>query len=168
LEIALRKLRDQSGEISLKLPLILLVGVILLVIVLNARHAFQCLARVQDGTNEAVLAVAALNGPAADAGVREGNAVVRRYTGAGWARAVSSGDVLAALQQTMGGTVTGGSLFKEGSFRIDDLVTTFVNVDGGYLHFKTTLKLTIFLMGGSGLAVSSIPLEVFTTYEPKF
>lgn len=166
MEVVIRKLREQRGEISLNLGLILLFAVFLFLVVFNIRHAYQVVDRVIDKTNEAVLAQAAVNGPTAAGGIREGAAVARNYNGTAWRRIVTSDGVLASLQQSMGGSVNGRSLVREG-FRIDNLTTTFVNADGGNLHFITSLDLTIYLLGGDVLPVTR-HLEVESTYEAKF
>ncbi len=167
MEVVIRKLRDQQGEIGLRASVGLLVAVLLFLVVFNIRHAFQVIDFVKDKTNEAVLAVAAVNGPTAAGGVREGSAVSRNYTGAAWHRVVTSDGVLDALQRNLGGEISGQSLIRAGSFRIDDLTTTYVNSDGANLNFHTTLDLTIYLLGGENLAVTR-RLEVTTTYEAKF
>lgn len=167
MEVVMRRLREQRGEISLRLGLTLLVAVLIFLVVFNIRHAYQVTDMVIDKTNEAVLAIAAFNGPTAAGGIREGAAVVRNYNGAVWRRIVTNDGVLTSLQQSVGGTVSGGTLLRAGSFRIDNLVTTFVNADGDDLHFVTNLDLTIYLLGGDTLSVTR-HLEVKTTYEAKF
>lgn len=164
---AARKLRGNRGEIALRLGLILLGAVILFVLVFNIRHAYQVVDLIRDRTNEAVLSVAAVNGPGVAGGVREGEAVSRNYTGAFWQRGVTTEAVLDALQRSLGADRSGQSLIREGSYRIDGLATAYVNEDGAALHFTTTLRLTIFLMGGDALKVDKT-LEVKTTYEAKF
>ncbi len=167
MEVVIRKLRDQRGEVGLRASVGLLVAVLLFLVVFNIRHAFQVIDLVKDKTNEAVLAVAAVNGPTAAGGVREGAAVSRSYTGAAWSRVVISDGVLDALQRNLGGEISGQSLIRAGSFQIDNLTTAYVNSDGSNLHFRTTLDLTIYLLGGENLAVTR-RLEVATTYEAKF
>mgnify|MGYP007111640010 CR=1 FL=1 len=122
---------------------------------------------VRDRTNEAVLSVAAANGPCAAEGFREGETVSRTYTGTSWQRSVTTEAVLDALQRSLGADRSGQSLIREGSYRIDSLVTSYVNENGDALHFTTTLRLTIFLMGGDALKVDRT-LEVKTKYEAKF
>jgi len=166
LEVVIRKLREQRGEISLRLGLMLLCAVVLFLLVFNIRHAYQVVDRVINKTNEAVLAQAALNGPAVAGGIREGTAVARNYNGSAWHRIVTSDGVLVSLQQSIGGSVNGRSLVREG-FRIDNLTTTFVNADGGNLHFVTNIDLTIYLLGGDTLPITQ-HLKVESTYEAKF
>ena len=134
--------------------------------VFNIRHAYQVIDRVIDRTNEAVLAVAASNGPRALQGVREAEAVVRTYNGVDWSRVVTSDEVLYTLGESLGATVGHQSLSREG-FRIDHLTTSYTNNDGGALNFITTMDLTISLLGGNSLTITR-PLEVRTTYEAKF
>lgn len=162
-----RKLRDRSGEISFRLCWILVAAVLLFLIVFNVRHVYQTIDVVIDRTNEAVLAVAAYNGPGSAGGVREGEAVARRYTGADWQRAVSTSAVLEAMQRSLGGTVSGNSLVRE-NYRINDLQVTYVNQDGDQLHFKTTMNISITLLVGGGTLEVGRHLEVNTTYESKF
>lgn len=166
-EKAARKLGEKRGEIALRLGLILLGAIMLFVLVFNIRHAYQVVDLVRDRTNEAVLSVAAVNGPSASGGVREGEAVSRTYTGASWQRGVTTDAVLDALQRSLGADRSGQSLVRKGSYRIDSLVTYYVNEDGDALHFTTTMRLTIFLMGGDALKVDKT-LEVKTKYEAKF
>lgn len=167
MEVVIGKLRDRRGEIGLRASVSLLAAVLFFLVVFNIRHAYQVIDFVVDKTNEAVLAVAAVNGPTAAGGVREGAAVSRNYTGAAWNRVVTSDGVLDALQRNFGGEISGQSLIRAGSFRIDNLTTTYVNSDGANLNFRTTLDLTIYLLGGENLAVTR-RLEVTTTYEAKF
>lgn len=168
MEVAVRKLREKSGEIALRLSLTLLVAVLLFLVVINIRHAYQVIDQVMDRTNEAVLAVAAVNGPRALSGVREADGLVRNYDGANWNRVVTTNEVLYALGISLGAYADGPqSLIRDGSYRIDHLVTSYVNSDGGVLHFVTTMDLTISLLGGDSLTVTR-PLEVRTTYEAKF
>lgn len=168
MEVVLRKLRERNGEIALRLSLALLIGVILLLVILNVRHAYQVTDMVIDRTNEAVLAVAAANGPKTHDGVREGEAVARTtYDGAAWQReAITSDAVLTALRDSTGATLSGSSLIKSGSYRIDNLSTSYVNFDGVNLHFTTKLDLTIYLLGGN-LSIRTHQ-EVRTTFEEKF
>lgn len=129
---------------------------------------YQVIDQVMDRTNEAVLAVAAVNGPRALSGVREADGLVRNYDGANWNRVVTTNEVLYALGISLGAYADGPqSLIRDGSYRIDHLVTSYVNSDGGVLHFVTTMDLTISLLGGDSLTVTR-PLEVRTTYEAKF
>lgn len=168
MEVIRRKLQDQRGEISLRLCLILLVTVLLFLIVLNVRHVYQVIDVVIDRTNEAVLAVAAYNGPGSAGGVREGEAVARRYTGADWRRAVTTTAVLDAMQRSLGGTVTGHSLVREGNYRIDNITVSYVNQDGNHLNFTTNMDISITLLVGDGTLEVGRHLEVSTTYESKF
>lgn len=156
----IKKLREQRGEIGLRLSLMLLLSVLLFLVVFNIRHAYQITDMVIDKTNEAVLAQAALNGHKTTSGVREGAAVDRSDS-------VYSVGVLELLQSALGGTLNGSSLLREGSFLISDLTTRFINAEGSDLHFTTTLDLTIYLPGGSSLSVTR-HLEVRSTYEARF
>lgn len=167
MEVVLRKVREGRGEVAFQLGLILLGATLLFMIVFNIRHAYQVADLVKDRTNEAVLSVAAINGPSTAGGVREGEAVARTYTGSYWQRSVTTDAVIDALQRSLGATRSGQSLVKEGSYRIDGLSTSYVNADGSALHFTTTMRLTVFLMGGNALKVERT-LEVRTTYEAKF
>lgn len=167
MEIVIRKLQEQRGEIALELGYGLLFSVLILIVLLNIRHGYQTIDRVSERTNEAVLAVAAANGPRALGGTREGEAVVRKYNGSSWERLVTSAEVQDALQKSLGASRVGESLVREGSFRIDNLTTVCSNADGGKLNFVTTLQITLYLMGGDRMAIS-LPLEVKTTYEAKF
>lgn len=161
------KLREQRGEIAVELTMGFLIAILVLIVLLNIRHGYQTIDRVVERTNEVVLAVAAANGPRALGGVREGEAIVRKYDGAAWDRAVTSEEVLYSLQSSLGATLSGRSLIREGSYRIDALHTACVNVDGDKLNFITTMDVTLYLMGGDHLSMT-IPLEVKTTYEAKF
>lgn len=167
MEIVARKLREKSGEVAVDLCFDFLALFFIFIVLLNIRQAFQTVDRVIDRTNEAVLAVAAINGPGALGGVREGEAVSRNYNGASWGRVVTTQEVLYTLSSSLGATISGQSLSREGSFRIDHLSTSCVNFDGGVLHFVSTMDLTISLLGGDDLTIT-IPLEVKTTYEAKF
>lgn len=168
MEMIRRKLQEQQGEISLRLCLIFLVAVLIFLVVLNVRHAYQVIDVVIDRTNEAVLAVAAYNGPGSAGGVREGEALARKYTGTDWQRAVTTSAVLDALHGSLGGVVSGNSLIKEGNYRIDNLTTSYVNQDGGQLHFTTNMDISITLLLWDGTLEVGRHLEVNTTYEPKF
>lgn len=163
-----RKLRSQRGEIAFRLCWLLVAIVLLFLIVFNLRHVYQTIDLVIDRTNEAVLAVAAYNGPGSAGGVREGEAVARKYTGAEWRRAVTTEAVLEAMQRSLGGTVTGRSLVREGSYHIDNIAVSYVNQDGGQLHFTTNMDISITLLLWDGTLEVGRHLEVNTTYEPKF
>lgn len=156
----IKKLREQRGEIGLRLSLMLLLSVLLFLVVFNIRHAYQITDMVIDKTNEAVLAQAALNGHKTTSGVREGAAVDRSDS-------VYSIGVLELLQKDLGGTLNGSSLLRDRSFLISNLTTHFVNAEGSDLHFTTTLELTIYLIGRDNLALTRT-LEVNSTYEARF
>lgn len=162
----IQKLQDKRGEIALRLGLLFLVATFLFVIVFDIRHAFQAIDTVKDRTNEAVLAVAAINGPRALGGLRDGEATVRNYNGSAWERIVTTEDVVATLGRSLNATVSGNSLTREG-YHIDNITTTYVNSDGGNLHFVTNMDITIFLLGGENLAIDA-HMEVKSTYEAKF
>lgn len=162
-----RKLREQQGEIALRLGFVLLGAVLLFMIIFNIRHAYQVIDMVIDRTNEAVMAVAAVNGPNTAHGIREGETVARIYNGSSWRHSTINSDVIRTLQRSLGGTASGQTLIREGNYRIDNLATSYVNADGNDLHFVTTMDLTISLMGGDTLTVTR-HLEVRTTYEAKF
>lgn len=168
MEMIRRKLQEQNGEISLRLSLILLGSVVIFLIAFNVHHAYQTTDRIIDRTNEAVLAVAAENGPGTAKGIRESAAVARRYDGAYWRREVSTDAVIDALETSLRCTAGNNYLVQQdGAFRLDNVATTYVNADGDKLHFRTTMDLTIYLVGGSALSIT-VPLEVTTTYESKF
>lgn len=167
MEVALQKLRDQRGEIGLRAAVTLFVAVLLFLMVFDVRHAYQTADRVIDKTNEAVLAVAAANGPSASGGIREGSAVSRRHAGGNWQRLVTTTEVIGHLKASLGGEVQGSSIIRQGAFKAENIQTTYVNADGGALHFKTTMDLTVYLLGGDHLAITRT-LEVLTTYEAKF
>lgn len=160
MEVVFKKLREERGEIGLRLAILLLVSVLLFLLVFNIRAAYQVTDMVIDKTNEAVLAQAALNGHKTTSGVREGAAVDRYST-------VTADGVLSLLQKDLGGTLNGSSLLREGSFLISNLSTHFVNAEGDNLHFTTTFELTIYLLGGDSLSVTR-RLEVKSTYEARF
>ena len=168
MEVIKRKLQEENGEIALNLSLILLVSVIIFLIVFNVHHAYQATSRIKDRTNEAVLAVAAANGSGVVKGIRESEAVARKYDGAYWQREVSTDAVIDALEVSL--RCTAGSNYlvqRDGAFRLDNVATTYINADGDKLRFKTTMDITIYLVGGSGLSIT-FPLEVTTTYESRF
>lgn len=167
MEIVMKKLQGKRGEIALELGIALLVGTLLFLVVFNIRHGFQTVDMVTDRTNEAVLSVAAYNRYQVFGGSREGEAVARNYNGTAWTREVLTDDVSGTLARSLGASVNGGTLYREGSFRIDALSTSYINSDGGALHFNTTMELTIYLLGGDHLSIT-VPLEVKTTYEAKF
>ena len=152
----------------MRLCVILLVAVLIFLVLFNIRHVYQTIDTVIDRTNEAVLAVAAYNGPGSSAGVREGEALARKYTGADWQRAVTTHAVLDALQGSLGGVVSDNSLVKEGNYRIDNLRTVYDNQDGGVLHFTTSMDISITLLVGGGNVSVGRHLEVKTTYEARF
>ncbi len=168
MEMMRRKLRENNGEVALNLSLILLGAVIIFLIVFSVHHAYQATDRIIDRTNEAVLAVAAANGPGTSKGIRESEAVARKYDGAYWRREVTTDAVIDALEVSL--RCTAGSNYlvqRDGAFRLDNVATTYINADGDKLCFKTTMDLTIYLVGGSGLSIT-FPLEVTTTYESRF
>lgn len=168
MEVIWRKLRERNGEISLRLSLILLGAVLIFIIVFNINYAYQVTDRIKDRTNEAVLAVAAANGPGAVAGIRESEALARKYDGAYWQRQVSTDAVIDALETSLRCTAGSDYLIqRDGAFRLDNVATAYANADGDKLRFTTTMDLTIYLMGGNALAIE-IPLEVTTTYDPRF
>lgn len=168
MEMMQRKLKEENGEISIQLSLLLLGSVILILIIFNIRHAYQVTDRIIDRTNEAVLAVAAANGPGAIAGIRESDALVRSYDGAHWRRVVTTDAVIDALGTSLRCTAIGNTMVHQGgAFRLDNVATTYTNADGSKLCFTTTMDLTIYLVSNTSLSIS-IPLEVTTTYDPKF
>lgn len=168
MEMIWKKLREQRGEIALRLGFGFLGAILLFLVVLNIRHVYQVIDVVIDRTNEAVLAVAAINGPGSAGGVREGEATARYFDGAAWQRAVSSRTVADALHESLGGMLAGNTIIREGNYRIDNLSTAFVNQNGGKLHFTTTMDISISLLVGGGALSVNRRLEVKTTYEPKF
>lgn len=168
MEIAMiRKLQEQRGAIALRLSIVFLVATLLFLVVFNVRHVYQVTDLVIERTNEAVLAVAAFNGPGSLGGIRDGEAAARIYTGSDWERVVTSEDVRYTLARSLGATMNGQSLIRADSYRIDHLATSYINADGENLQFVTTMDLTIPLMGLGVLPITR-PLEVKTTYEARF
>lgn len=168
MEVVLKKLREERGEISLHLGLILLAGVFLFSAAVTVQHVYAVVDRVVGKTNAAVLAVAASNVAEVFNGVRESDGTARRYTDGTWGALVSTTAVETALRISLDAVPVANGLQAE-SFEVRDLDTQFVNYDGANLNFTTYLTVEIPLSFGGGL----IPpirqaLEVNTTYEPKF
>lgn len=168
MEIA-EKFREERGEASLHLAVILLVGMLLFAAAMQVHHVYAVLDMAAEKTNEAVLAVAASNVPEVYRGVRESDGTARRYNAGAWGHTVSTDAVLEALGASLGAVPHGDGLLIEGSFQINRLRTTYINMDGGNLNFTTTMEVVIPLtLGGGGLPAIHSSLEVKTTYEPKF
>lgn len=169
MEIAAAKLRETRGEVTLHLAVILLASVILISGGMQVHHVYAVVDMVTGKTDEAVLAVAADNGPQIFKGIRESAGVARRYEDGSWVGFVSTEAVEEALRTSLEAVQDGGDLLVKGSYRIENLETHFENAEGAHLNFTTTMTLEIPLsMGGDILPPIHKTLEVKTTYEPKF
>lgn len=74
-----------------------------------------------------------------------------------------------ALRTSLGAAVQGSGLLVDGSFRINDLQTTYLNAEDGNLNFTTTMMVEIPLsLGSEILPPIRKDIEVRTAYEPKF
>lgn len=165
----IRKCREERGGVSLHLAVILIAGTLLFSAALTIHHVYAVIDRTIDKTNAAVLAVAASNVAEVYRGVRESDGTARRYVEEQWTYLVSTEAVEEALRISLDATGEAVGLLAADSFQISGLRTRFVNTDGDNLNFTTTMRVEIPLsFGGGNLPPIRLPLEVNTTYEPKF
>ena len=126
---------------------------------------------MREKTNEAVLAVAAVNVPEFYGGAREGDGFARHPEDGYFAFNVTTDDVVDRLVQSLDATnlseddtITVGESFSVASLR-----TQYVNYSGGNLNFQTTLTATVPLeLGGILFPAVTKNMEVKTSYAPKF
>lgn len=166
MEIICNKLRCQRGDMALRLGALAVVFAFVLFTVMQIARFYFVLDGVQEKTNEAVLAVAAINVPEFYGGAREGEGQARHPLGdGGFESLVSTDDVLAQMATTVGAEMTEENvLLKQGNFAIEDLSVQYVNQSGGNLNFKTTLTVQIFFSFGN----FKKHMNVYTSYAPKF
>jgi hypothetical protein len=165
------KLKEQRGEFLLKTAVELLIGAIVLSAGVEVFHVYHTLGIVREKTNEAVLAVAAVNVPEFYGGAREGDGFARHTEDGGFAFNITTDDVVDQLVQSLGATdlseddtITVGK-----SFSVTSLHTQYVNCSDGDLNFETTLTATVPLeLGGLLLPAVTKNMEVRTSYAPKF
>ena len=167
----MEKLKEQSGQFLLSTAVKLLIGAIVLSAGVEVFHVYHTLGIVREKTNEAVLAVAAVNVPEFYGGAREGDGFPRHPEDGHFAFNITTDDVVDTLVQSLDATdlseddtITVGK-----SFSIASLQTQYVNSAGGDLNFQTTLTATVPLeLGGLLLPAVTKNMEVRTSYAPKF
>lgn len=165
------KLKEQRGEFLLSTAVKLLIGAMLLSAGVEVFHVYHTLGIVREKTNEAVLAVAAVNVPEFYGGAREGDGFARHPEDGAFTYNITTDDVVDQLVQSMNATnlseddtITVGK-----SFSVASLHTRYVNSVGGDLNFQTTLTATVPLeLGGILLPAVTKDMEVKTSYAPKF
>lgn len=170
MEVLSKKLAEQKGEVAVKGVVILLVATILFAAVIQTIHVYHAISEVKEKTNEAVLATASLNVSGIYMGVRESEWFARQYADPSWTANADASQVAYQLANATGGQLmSDNTIFKEESYMISDLISTFDNSSGEGLNFTTTLKLDVFIDIG-GIIQTTIPydLEVHTSYAKKF
>lgn len=163
------EIRNNAGEFVLKQAIGLLIFVMVLSSTLAIYHVYYVIGTVREKTNEAVLAVASSNVAEFYGGARESDGYARHPEDGAFSFSISTEDVLDNLLSSTGAVETGDGTLKRESFSIRNLNTDFINYDGKDLHFTTTLRVEVPLVGG-GFALTSIQknLEVESCYAPKF
>ncbi|WP_352415538.1 hypothetical protein [Oscillibacter ruminantium] len=166
------KLREQRGELLLDSALKLLIWAIVLSAGVEIFHVYHTLGLVREKTNEAVLAVAAVNVAEFYGGAREADGFARHPEDGGtFGFSIATDDVVDQLVQSLhttdlsvDDTITVGK-----SFSVTSLQTRYTNYSAGNLNFQSTLTVTVPLeLGGLLLPAVTKQMEVKTSYAPKF
>ena len=167
----MEKLKEQSGQFLLSTAVKLLIGAILLSAGVEVFHVYHTLNVVRDKTNEAVLAVAAVNVPEFYGGAREADGFARHPEDGYFVFNITTDDVVDQLVQSLDATgLSDDDTITVGkSFSVTSLRTQYINYSGGDLNFETTLTATVPLeLGGILLPAVTKRMEVRTSYAPKF
>lgn len=165
------KIKEQRGEFLLSTAVKLLIGVIFLSAGVEVFHVYHTLGIVREKTNEAVLAVAAVNVSEFYGGAREADGFARHPEDGAFTYNITTDDVVDTLVQSLNATdLSEDNTITVGkSFSVASLHTQYVNSVGGDLNFQTNLTATVPLkIGGMLLPAVTKQMEVKTSYAPKF
>ena len=166
------KLQEQRGEFLFITAVKLLAAAILLSAGMEVFHVYHTLGVVREKTNEAVLAVAAVNVAEFYGGAREADGFARHPEDSGtFAYSIATDDVVDQLIQSLNATdrKDDDTIVVGSSFNVSALSTRYVNATGGNLNFQSNLTATVPLkIGGMLLPAVTKRMEVKTSYAPKF